>query len=227
MTTLTLLLLIACAASYVIGSLPFGLWVGLLWKGVDVRTLGSNNIGATNVLRVLGPGPAAVSFVLDVLKGVVGIALAHYLWQLPAFHATGGGPLPLPLLMPIGLCAIFGHTLSPFLGFRGGKGVATSLGVLLALHWPIALVALVAWILVLAVSRYVSAASLIATYTLPFTARFTLRGIDAECMFWLGIVLAVLVTVKHRGNIARLLAGTESRFGQRVEATGETTAEVR
>lgn len=219
---LPLIILTCCIASYLIGSLPFGLWIGLIWKGVDIRTLGSKNIGATNVLRVLGPAPAATVFVLDTLKGAFVLVLAVDLLQ---------ANIPFPFHVLIGLCAIIGHTFSPFLQFKGGKGVATSLGVLLALSPLVAVIALVSWLVILGITRYVSLASLVAAYTLPFSA-LQVHATLAEAhsperwwMFWLGIVLAVLVTVKHRANIQRLLAGTEPKIGQRVEAPSES-AEV-
>lgn len=211
-----LLFLLCCVISYLLGGLPFGLWVGLIWKRTDIRTLGSKNIGATNVLRVLGPGPAAVAFVLDTLKGAAGIMLAHLL--LPELYFA--------LVMLIGFCAILGHTFSPFLGFKGGKGVATSLGMLLACCWQVAVVALLSWIVVVAITRYVSLASLVAAFSLPFTAYLMLRGDDQWWMVGFGVALAVLVTLKHRANIHRLLNGTESKIGQRAEVTPET-AEVR
>ncbi|MHB9130277.1 MAG: glycerol-3-phosphate 1-O-acyltransferase PlsY [Armatimonadota bacterium] len=224
MTALTLFVSI-CLLSYLVGSLPFGLWIGLLWKGLDIRTLGSKNIGATNVLRVLGPGPGVSVFVLDTLKGGFGVMLAYVAWPLlPAWHLQmHEKELALPYLVVIGLCAILGHTFSLFLGFKGGKGVATSLGALLALNPPMAVIALLSWVAVLAVTRYVSAASLVAAYTLPFSAYLALRDTDRFYMLALGTALALLVTVKHRTNIKRLLTGTEAKIGERVEVPAETT----
>ncbi len=200
----------ASLLSYLFGSLPFGLWIGLVWKKVDVRTLGSKNIGATNVLRVLGPGPAALSFALDVLKGAVGVSLLRIYAAPPpetSFH----------WLVLVGLCAVLGHTFSIFLRFQGGKGIATSLGLLLALSWPVALTSLAVWLLVTALTRYVSLASLLASFALPFASYFLLR--QPEERLWMVIIttlLAVLVTVKHLPNIKRLLAGTEAKLGKKV-----------
>lgn len=217
----TLLFIFLCAVlSYLLGALPFGLWIGLAWKGVDIRTLGSKNIGATNVLRVLGPAPATVVFLLDTLKGALGIVLFG-----AVFVSLFSAPMPFHFRALIGVCAILGHSYSPLLRFKGGKGVATSLGALLALHWMAALIGVLAWVIVLAIFRYVSLASLVAAYTLPFSAwqlsatSFSAWQLspDAE-MLWLCIGLAILVTVKHRGNLLRLLHGTEPRIGQRVGA---------
>ncbi|HEY3416963.1 MAG TPA: glycerol-3-phosphate 1-O-acyltransferase PlsY [Armatimonadota bacterium] len=220
-----------CLVSYFVGALPFGLWIGLL-RGVDIRTLGSKNIGATNVLRVLGPVAGSFAFVLDTLKGVCGVALARLLWpQLTAWHQTLPN-ITMPYLILIGVFAILGHTFSIFLRFKGGKGVATSFGVLLALNYPVAIVALITWIVMLVITRMVSVASLTAAYSLPFGAYFALAGAergDRQWMLGLGALLAVLVTVKHRSNIKRILAGTESRISERVSANGEANdmAEVR
>jgi glycerol-3-phosphate acyltransferase PlsY len=209
-----ILIAVLLVGSYFIGSLPFGLWIGLSWKKVDIRTLGSKNIGATNVLRVLGPGPGITVFVLDTLKGAVALFAAHVL--LP--------DAPPPALIGIGFAAVLGHTFSPFLGFKGGKGVATSLGMLFALSWQVALVALIAWGIVLAATRFVSLASLVAAFTLPFTPALCLKATpDMEhWMLGLGILVAVMVAVKHRSNIERLLNGTEPKIGQRVPATSPT-----
>lgn len=216
-----MLLMIFCAVvSYIFGALPFGLWVGLWWKGIDIRTLGSKNIGATNVLRVLGTGPGFTVFVLDTLKGSVGLLLVSIL-----VHET----LPIPLIaykIVVGLLAIVGHTFSVFLRFKGGKGVATTLGVLLALNPPMALLTLALWVLLVAVTRYVSLASIVVAISLPFTAYFLpdrwytafFSGQPGDRWWLMGlmILLALLVTVKHRANIQRLLRGTEAKIGQRV-----------
>jgi len=202
--------------SYFIGSLPFGLWVGLA-KGVDIRTLGSKNIGATNVLRVLGPGAGALVFALDTLKGAAMVIVLRIFWP---------GPAGMPDMVFVGLCAVLGHTFSPLLRFKGGKGIATSLGVLLALSWQVALFGLGVWIVVVALTRYVSLASLLTALSLPFASYFRLKGEDRVWMLGLTITLLVLVTVKHRANIGRLLAGTESKFGQRVTETAPPVEET-
>lgn len=201
-----MLLFVCGIVSYLVGSLPFGLWVGLLWKRVDIRTLGSKNIGATNVLRVLGPGPGFAVFVLDTVKGGVGVALARLL--APA--------TPMWAFIFIGFLAIAGHVFSIFLRFKGGKGVATSLGALLALSPPVAGIALGLWLLVVAITRYVSLASLAAAVSLPFSGYFLSQGDARWWLAGLGVALLLLVTIKHRANVQRLLAGTEPRLGQRV-----------
>ncbi len=200
----------ACLLSYLFGSLPFGLWIGQVWKKVDVRTLGSKNIGATNVLRVLGPGPAALSFALDVLKGATGVLLLRLFYPGTEFH----------WLVLVGLCAVVGHTFSIFLAFKGGKGIATSLGLFMALSWPVALTALVVWLVATAITRYVSLASLLAAFTLPFASYFMLQPPERLWMVLMTALLAVLVTAKHLPNIKRLLAGTEAKIGHKVDKDG-------
>jgi len=210
---LLLITLFCCVVSYIVGSFPFGLWVGQLWKGVDIRTLGSKNIGATNVLRVLGPGPGALVFLLDTLKGCVGVALAYKL--IPNAHFL--------VYIIVGFLGIAGHIFSIFLRFKGGKGVATSFGALLALSYPMALITLAAWVIILAVTRYVSVAALSAGLILPFAAYFTVPPPGKIWMVGLSIALCILVTVKHWANILRLRNGTESKIGQRVEILAEET----
>jgi glycerol-3-phosphate acyltransferase PlsY len=211
------MILLCCLISYLIGALPFGLLVGLLWKRVDIRTLGSKNIGATNVLRVLGPGPGLTVFALDTLKGVAGVLLAR---KLLGQEFSPVAPMLMPALIIIGFCAVLGHSFSLFLRFRGGKGVATSLGMLLALAPFTAVVAFVLWLAIVAITRYVSLAAIIAAVSVPVTAYFDpyLPSIDRWWMVGLSVLLALLVLVKHRSNMQRLLQGTEAKIGQRVSA---------
>ena len=206
-----------CLVSYLVGALPFGLWIGLWWKGVDIRTLGSKNIGATNVLRVLGPAAGGTVFLLDTAKGLVGVRLAMLL----------GLPMEpyMPFLVLIGICAVLGHSFSPFLGFKGGKGIATSLGVLLALSPPVGGIGLGVWVLFTAVTRYVSIGSLAAAVSLAFAAYYTMTGRPRDWMIGMCVVMCVLATLKHIPNIKRLLAGTEPKFGQRAAGESPVPAE--
>ena len=212
--------IIAPLAGFASGSIPFGLLIGRL-KGVDVREHGSRNIGATNVGRVLGRPLGMICFVLDALKGVLPVLVAGALSadQLTDAQRTG-------LLMPLtGVAAILGHIYSPWVSFKGGKGVATSFGALLAM-WPLmtfpALGALGVWILVVKATRYVSLASMVAALALPVLLLVRARAWPgsppmptAEFLPLLIAValLAALVIWKHRANIARLRAGTELRVG--------------
>jgi len=198
--------------SYILGSLPFGLWVGLIWKGVDIRTLGSKNIGATNVLRILGPGPGITVFILDTLKGAVFIWI--YKWLIP--HA------PFSDIAIIGVTAIIGHTFSAFLKFKGGKGVATTLGFMIGLNPIVAACGFGSWLIVVLVTRYVSLASLVAGVILPIA--FCFFSNNANEQMWtvsIFILIAIFVTIKHKANIQRLIAGTEPKFGKKTEESEE------
>lgn len=196
-------------ASYFLGSIPFGLLVGKAMRGVDIRQFGSGNIGATNVYRTLGPGPGIIVFAADVLKGLIPVLAAKEL--LPGISW---------LIVGVGMMAIFGHTLSPFLGFKGGKGVATSLGVGIGLVPVPALIAFGIWVVVLAGTRYVSVASMLACLSVPVMI-WWMQGPMAYRVF--GIFVAAYVIVKHRSNIARLMQGRENRFGRKPEPDGNPT----
>ncbi len=206
---LTLLGAILC--SYILGSLPFGLWVGLIWKGVDIRTLGSKNIGATNVLRILGPGPGITVFILDILKGTV------FIWVYELLNSNA----PFSHKAIIGVTAIIGHTFSMFLKFKGGKGVATTLGVLIGLNPIVAVCGFGSWLIVVLATRYVSLASLVAGVILPIAFWFFPKNPnDPNERMWtvpIFICIAIFVAIKHKDNIQRLIAGTESKFGKKIE----------
>lgn len=197
-------------AGYFLGSIPFGLIIGKAWRGIDIRQYGSGNIGATNVLRSLGPGPAAVVFAADVLKGFVPVTAAKILFP--------GHEL---MVVAAGILAILGHTLSLFLKFRGGKGVATSLGVIIGLDPIIAAVGFGIWILIVALSRYVSLASILTALCVS-ALMFALKKPLPFQIFTLAAALYIIV--KHRSNISRLLRGKEARWGEKVKVTEEGRA---
>ena len=198
--------------SYLLGSIPFGYILVLTFRNQDVRDSGSSNIGATNVARSSGSkGLGLATLFLDALKGWLAVVLTHVV--VHAFRL--GSPNPaMDLAALAGLFAILGHMFPIWLGFRGGKGVATALGVFIALSWPSALCALVVFILLFAAFRYVSLASIVAAVSLPiFVWIFTPHR---TAFFMLcTIAIALLVIVKHHANIARLRAGTESKFGSK------------
>jgi glycerol-3-phosphate acyltransferase PlsY len=202
-TAICLLLL-----SYLVGSLPVGLWVGLA-RGLDIRKLGSGNIGATNIVRSLGWVPGLVVFALDTAKGMAPVILAKSS-QPDAWRGT------VPVLCAA--VAVAGHVFSPFLRFRGGRGVATSLGVLVALDWRVGLGGFGAWLVVVLIARIVSIASIIAAASVP-TLFWLFR--DPQPYFWLGFSAAAIVIARHWPNIKRLVRGTEPRWGAR-EANRET-----
>jgi len=195
--------------AYLIGSLPFGLLVGRLAGGVDLREHGSGRIGATNALRTVGWTGAALTFLLDLVKGVVAVLLVWWLYQ------AGPAGSPPWVGAAAGIAAVAGHIRSVFIGFRGGRGVATFTGAMLVTApWTVAIVvpifALVVW-----QSRFVSLGSLLGAWLAPVvTAAQVPLGRATLAAVALALGGALLVTVAHRDNIARLRAGTERRLGQ-------------
>ena len=192
-------------AGFFAGSVPFGLLVAKL-NGIDIRKHGSGNIGATNVLRVVGKPHGIAVFVLDFLKGLLPVVAS-----LKAFAATAP-PEWLPIAT--GLAAILGHNYSPWVGFKGGKGIATSAGVLLGLFpWPL-LIGLAVWGITFKTTRYVSVASMAAAATIPCAELGFAMATGLWRPYSLGftIAIAVLAVWRHRSNIINLRAGTEHRF---------------
>jgi acyl phosphate:glycerol-3-phosphate acyltransferase len=188
--------LAALALGYLLGSVPWGLLLTRAAGHGDIRAIGSGNIGATNVLRTGSKGLAAATLALDALKGAAALLLAEAVWGGGAGLAAGFG-------------AMLGHAFPVWLGFRGGKGVATGGGVLLAASWWMGLAAAVAWLAVAAITRRSSAGALAACVAVPLVALAV--GRTDLALFAAGV--AVLVVARHRANIARLLAGTEPRIG--------------
>ena len=187
------------AVAYLLGSFPSGVVIGR-FRGRDVRSEGSGNIGAANAARVLGRAAGAGVGALDIVKGVVAVVVARW-------AGTDAGVVAL-----VALAAVVGHDFSVFLGFKGGKGVATTIGVALALSFPAGMVVAAVWVGVALIARISSVASLAALACLPIALAVTGGPI------WyveLGFVLFVLAVVKHRGNIARLLRGTEPGWGKK------------
>jgi glycerol-3-phosphate acyltransferase PlsY len=205
--------LLIAAAAYLLGSIPTGYLLVRLFRHQDIRSVGSGNIGATNVLRSGGKGLGAATFILDMLKGSGSVYL---------------GALLAASLMPFtpvrnfealaALFAVLGHMFPVWLGFRGGKGVATSFGVfLVAAPWA-ALAAIAVFALVFLASRYVSLASILGAASFPVFAWFLVHGPRPAFFIAVQVAVALLVIVKHHQNIRRLLAGTESRIGARKTA---------
>ena len=187
-------------AAYFIGSIPFALLLAKRWGSLDLRLVGSGNIGATNVLRAYGITPGVIVAVLDMAKGALRVILADRL------NAAGGAPAAA------GVAAVIGHVCPPWLGFRGGKGVATACGVFSVLTPLAALIAFTIFIASVWVSRYVSVGSVLASATLPPIAFAT--GSPAPNVI-AAIVVAVLIVVRHRTNLARVRSGTERSLGWR------------
>jgi glycerol-3-phosphate acyltransferase PlsY len=191
-------ILLVTLVGYLIGAISFAVIVARS-QGVDIFKEGSGNPGATNVKRALGKKWGNTVFALDALKGLVAAG-----WPLIAYAGD-------QRLAVIGLiAAILGHSFSVFLKFRGGKGVATTIGGLLALMWPVLLIGLAVWLITFYTSKVVALASILFSISLPIAAYFIYGSNDAR--FYLGAILAVLIVVRHRSNIARMFSGKENKF---------------
>ena len=211
-------LLALIPVAYLIGSIPFGLIVGRA-KGIDPRQAGSGNIGATNLGRLLGPKFFALTFTLDLLKGLLPAITAGAI-----LHFAPQTPLDYLLWLLVGAAAIFGHMFSLFLSFAGGKGVATSAGVILGIfpYFTLpGLIACAAWIAIFKITRYVSVASMLGAAIFPLV--YIAIGL---LLYWpiarqqspllaFSILIPAMIVYKHRANIARLRAGTENRFAKK------------
>ena len=191
----------ALVLGYLLGSIPFGLVLTRAAGLGDVRDIGSGNIGATNVLRTGNKGIAALTLLLDLLKGTAAVLIGH------AIGALGGVAILASLVA--GLAAFIGHTYPVWLGFKGGKGVATYIGILLGLNWPGALAFCSVWLLVAILSRYSSLSAIIAAVVTPIW----LLPVGDYATAILAALLSVLLIYKHRANIHRLVAGEEPRIG--------------
>lgn len=190
-------LLFALGVGYLLGSIPFGLLLTRLSGRGDLRDIGSGNIGATNVLRTGSKGLAAATLLLDVAKGAGAVIIAQIWWPEGQYHAAAG--------------AMIGHLYPVWLRFRGGKGVATLLGVIAPLYWPAALVYAAVWIGLLLLLRISSVAGMAAAISAPVTAAVA----GERTLFPVFLAFAILVIWKHRENLARLKDGTEPRIGRK------------
>jgi glycerol-3-phosphate acyltransferase PlsY len=207
-----ILALLAIVLSYLIGSIPNGYVVGRLFKGIDVRDHGSGNIGFTNVLRVAGVGPGIIVLLADVGKGVLAVLAISRLGSIQANALT-------PYIRE--LCAGFamiGHVWTIFLKFRGGKGVATSLGIFISLFWRGGLIGLGVWIIVVAITRYVSLGSILLCISFCVAA-FVISGQYIWGLRIMALVVTAIVIYRHKGNIRRLIRGEERKFGHREQSS--------
>jgi len=219
-STVASMLAAALPASFLCGSIPFALLLGRA-KGVDIRTVGSGNIGATNLGRSLGRRWGVACFVLDASKGALPVAvfgLWRGIWGVDLADASAPATIQW---LAVAVAAILGHVFSPWVGFKGGKGVATGFGTLVAiwplLTWPL-FGALLAWTILLAASRLMAVASVVAALVPPAVLLIQWLQFDrpaaATPLLVATSAIALLVVVRHRGNFARILAGTEPRIGQ-------------
>jgi glycerol-3-phosphate acyltransferase PlsY len=209
--TLLFCYLLAALIGYLLGSFPSGLLISAS-RGIDIRTQGSGNIGATNVVRVLGKRWGYTVFAMDCLKGFLAVSIAF--WLAGYAHSSIKREL---VAISAGVACIVGHTFPVWLRFRGGKGVATSTGVLLALM-PIAVISvLFIWVILFKLTHYVSVASVTAALFLPIFVAIYLRlnMLNGSSLLLFSLVIAALVVWRHRSNIERLLRGEEQRFGQK------------
>ncbi|HXX80544.1 MAG TPA: glycerol-3-phosphate 1-O-acyltransferase PlsY [Thermodesulfovibrionales bacterium] len=193
-----LFFMIACA--FLLGSIPFGVVVAKIY-GVNLKKVGSGNIGATNVLRAMGTGPALLTLVGDVVKGSLAVVMGRFFFHSPSLEGI------------MGLSAIAGHNFSLFLRFRGGKGVATSIGVLLIYSPKVGILTVILWFMVILITRYSSLAAIVSFGLLPLGI-YILDYSQGKLM--IAILIAFLLIFRHTDNIKRLLQGTELKIGKRV-----------
>ena len=188
---------------YLLGSIPTAVWLGKLRFKIDVREHGSGNAGATNTFRVLGKKAGLLVLAIDLFKGLMATQL---------FHLATGTPVDaLTFRLLLGMAAVIGHVFPLWVGFRGGKGVATIFGALIGIHWHVTLIMLVVFFLVMALTRYVSLASMLASLVFP-VALFWLEGYGDSSRTMAAIFLALFILYTHRSNIQRLLEGEENKF---------------
>jgi len=198
--------------AYVIGSLPTGYIVGRL-RGIDIRKVGSGNVGATNVTRVLGKKFGYPVFVVDFCKGLAPVFLASMIAQ-----RCGLPPVASDICIALGgIFSVVGHSYPVWLGFKGGKGVATSLGAIFGINWIAALIMCAAWIVTFKITRYVSVASIAAAIALPIAmiTLLFLHNLRSPVLIYFSLCLATIVVVRHRSNISRLFSGTEPRYAKK------------
>lgn len=192
------LIILGC---YLLGSIPFGYIAGKLFKKIDIRELGSGNIGATNVFRILGPSLASLVLIADIGKGIFSIYLVQY------FNIDN-----LLILTIAGLVVICGHDWSLFLGFKGGKGIATTFGVIFALNPIISILAIVVWVVVMIITRYASLSSILAVISIMI---FTILFKQPYEYIIFSAIIIVLSIFKHKENIKRLRSGNEKKIGKK------------
>ena len=207
--------LIVAVVAYLLGSIPFGYLLVRIFRGEDIRQTGSGNIGATNVARSGAKGLAIATLALDALKGAIAVGLAAFVAASKFNYCENPFPWfcvsPLRLMASAALFAVLGHVFPVWLRFKGGKGVATALGVFCVLFPKVILVSLVIFILVVAITRYVSLGSILGAIAFPVVAYFMQNADWPSLLMASGVSLIIIL--KHHQNISRLLAGTENRFG--------------
>ena len=210
--------LVLLLVGYLLGSIPSGYLAGRWLRGIDIRQEGSGSTGATNVLRVMGKGPALVVFLVDVLKGTAAVLLAKAVLEPLGVPLGSGAWMIDSAVVACGLAALAGHSFPIWLGGKGGKAVATGLGMLLGLATPVGLACFGVFLAVLSVSRIVSLSSIAAAISLPLLMLgwFNSNAMDLRWPYLiLALLTSALVIARHKANISRLLAGTEPKLGQK------------
>ena len=195
--------------SYLLGSIPVAVWMGKIVRGIDIRDHGSGNAGATNALRVLGTKYGVLVLAMDMVKGLLAVLVVSKIGQME----FASYPNLLPVLA--GSCAILGHVFPVTTGFRGGKGVGTAAGVMLALAPVVTLCVLVLWAAIVAATRYVSVASMVAAISLPLLLilmKVVFENDPGRAITSFSVIIALAVLIRHHGNIGRLLAGKENKL---------------
>ena len=216
----------AIILAYLIGSIPTSVWIGRGFYKVDVRTKGSGNAGATNTIRVLGLKAGIPVLLFDIFKGWLAVFIAHFFYT-----ETGSFPDLIDLKIMLAASAVIGHVFPIYVGFKGGKGIATLLGIGLALYPMAALITLGIFIIVFASTGYVSLGSIIATFTFPFTDILILGNDEYISLMILAVAVAIFGPITHRSNIKRLIKGEESKFtfrkkNKEKEQAGKSKSEI-
>tara|TARA_B100001094_G_C18177226_1_gene798586 strand:- start:986 stop:1669 length:684 start_codon:yes stop_codon:yes gene_type:complete len=214
--TFTIIILLAFA--YLLGSVPSAVWIGKTFHGIDVREHGSGNAGATNTFRVLGKKAGIPVLLLDIFKGALAINLV---WLQSSYEFDNITPIT-NLKLAFGFCAVVGHIFPIFAGFRGGKGIATLLGIVLAVHPPAALCSLALFLIILTITKYVSLGSILAGIAFPLFISLVFKTQVLSLVIFSSLV-AVLIIVTHQKNIQRLLKNDENKtylFGKRHKIAG-------
>lgn len=211
--------------AYLLGSTPTGYTVAKLLKGIDIRSVGSGSTGATNVLRTLGTGPGVFVLVIDCLKGVLAIAIVDWFFHFGSSQSLIPAEANTELWEPwmvtfAGLAAILGHSKSIFLGFTGGKSVATGLGILLAMNWQVGLATFGVFGVVLAISRIVSLSSVAGAVAVSILMVLLHQPLP---YILFGVLAGLYVVWRHKSNLGRILAGTEPKLGQNLQVEVEQT----
>jgi glycerol-3-phosphate acyltransferase PlsY len=197
---------------YLLGSIPFGVIIGKMVRGIDVREHGSGSMGMTNVMRTVGAKAGLIVLILDLLKGSAAVALAWAIFYSEPASTVQWGQ------MAGGVAAVIGHSWPVYIGFRGGRGISTAFGAILVISWPIGLICLAIFLLMVAIFRYISLGSISGAIALVVAmAVFYMNDLQPFAYLAFALVVAPVVILRHHANIKRLLSKTESKVGQKVK----------